>query len=508
MPREVAENPAGFQPVVPVNAPVPAAPEEQPGSGSGSGSCSGSGLWTTLDRPLRLDDSVRDQVGEDARGVEPGEAGERKEGLVVHGPVDLGEQEPGPMVEVQPEDLLGLDGEARDRRGRTELRLVHRDERGFVLAEVVARLSVIGVHLEDLLDELEGAREVAQREQLLRGGEPHVDVVPRRDRRPPGSLGNERPQVRLLGDGAEVQPSGRLEDDGRRGRRAVVPRGGGVLLRSGRPARSSGAGRRRDRRRCAAELVEVRAGPRVPRLEAEHLPEGGARVLLPPGEVGLDPAVHEVGDGHHFACGRAWEASPLKSWRVRSSPSSSRTSAARSRVSRAVRTRDTTPSAFCTASLPNRVRSSASCTAGSSVSISARAAWTRSRFSSNSPATAFRSSRSSICSSRIRRSSSSVRPEVAVTVIDCCWPVSTSRADTPTIPSALISKVTSMDNSPRRAGRIPSRMNSPSSSLSMARSLSPWSTAIRTETWLSCTVVKRCVSLVGTVVFFGMTVWK
>src|SRR6266498_3297090 len=122
MPREVAENPAGFQPVVPVNAPVPVpapAPEEQPGSGS----CSGSGLWTTLDRPLRLDDSVRDQVGEDARGVEPGEAGERKEGLVVHGPVDLGEQEPGPMVEVQPEDLLGLDGEARDRRGRTELRL-------------------------------------------------------------------------------------------------------------------------------------------------------------------------------------------------------------------------------------------------------------------------------------------------------------------------------------------------------------------------------------------------
>ena len=42
----------------------------------------------------------------------------------------------------------------------------------------------------------------------------------------------------------------------------------------------------------------------------------------------------------------------------------------------------------------------------------------------------------------------------------------------------------------------------------MARSLSPCSTAIRTEVWLSWTVVKRCVWLVGTVVFFGMTVWK
>ena len=50
----------------------------------------------------------------------------------------------------------------------------------------------------------------------------------------------------------------------------------------------------------------------------------------------------------------------------------------------------------------------------------------------------------------IRFSSSSVRPEVAVTVMDCCCPVSTSRAETPTMPSALISKVTSISTSPRR----------------------------------------------------------
>ena len=66
-----------------------------------------------------------------------------------------------------------------------------------------------------------------------------------------------------------------------------------------------------------------------------------------------------------------------------------------------------------------------------------------------------RSSSSSSCSSRIRRSSSSVRPEVAVTVIDCRCPVATSRAETPTMPSALISKVTSISTSPRRAGRRP-----------------------------------------------------
>ena len=108
----------------------------------------------------------------------------------------------------------------------------------------------------------------------------------------------------------------------------------------------------------------------------------------------------------------------------------------------------------------------------------------------------------------MRRISASVRPEVAVTVIDCCRPVSTSLAETPTMPSALMSKVTSMPTSPRRAGRMPSSTNSPRSSFSMARSFSPCSTAMRTEVWLSATVVKRWVWLVGTVVLRGMTVEK
>ncbi len=51
-------------------------------------------------------------------------------------------------------------------------------------------------------------------------------------------------------------------------------------------------------------------------------------------------------------------------------------------------------------------------------------------------------------------------------------------------------------------------MNSPSSSFSSARSLSPCSTRIFTEVWLSRTVVNTCCSLVGTVVFCSISLWK
>ena len=54
------------------------------------------------------------------------------------------------------------------------------------------------------------------------------------------------------------------------------------------------------------------------------------------------------------------------------------------------------------------------------------------------------------------------------------------------MPSALMSKTTSISTSPRRAGRMPSSTNSPSSSFSTALSLAPCSTAMRTEVWSSC----------------------
>ena len=42
----------------------------------------------------------------------------------------------------------------------------------------------------------------------------------------------------------------------------------------------------------------------------------------------------------------------------------------------------------------------------------------------------------------------------------------------------------------------------------MALSLAPWSTAMRTAVWSSCTVENRWDWLVGTVVFLGMMVAK
>jgi len=79
------------------------------------------------------------------------------------------------------------------------------------------------------------------------------------------------------------------------------------------------------------------------------------------------------------------------------------------------------------------------------------------------------------------RISSSVRPEEAVTVMLCLRPVCTSMAETETMPSAEMSKMTSMSTSPRLALRSPVIMNSPSSSLWAAISLSPCSTVIFAE---------------------------
>src|SRR6266852_9233645 len=67
--------------------------------------------------------------------------------------------------------------------------------------------------------------------------------------------------------------------------------------------------------------------------------------------------------------------------------------------------------------------------------------------------------------------SSSVRPELEVTVMLWRSPVCTSSAETETMPSALMSKMTSMSTSPRLALRSPVIMNSPRSSFCAAISL-------------------------------------
>ena len=139
------------------------------------------------------------------------------------------------------------------------------------------------------------------------------------------------------------------------------------------------------------------------------------------------PAVDELGDAGHRSLPRrprACAASPLKSWRVRSSASSSRASARevlrrrwrRGRARARPRPSGPRPCRTWSARAPRAPP-------GTSASISRTIAAGAGRGArSNSPAVAFFSSRSSSCSSRIRFSSSSVRPEVAVTVIDCCWP--------------------------------------------------------------------------------------
>ena len=68
--------------------------------------------------------------------------------------------------------------------------------------------------------------------------------------------------------------------------------------------------------------------------------------------------------------------------------------------------------------------------------------------------------------SMISRISPSESPEERVMQVDVAWPVSGSRAVTLTIPSSLISKVTSILTSPRRAFLNPENSNWPSNSFS------------------------------------------
>ncbi len=80
-----------------------------------------------------------------------------------------------------------------------------------------------------------------------------------------------------------------------------------------------------------------------------------------------------------------------------------------------------------------------------------------------------------------------------------CWlrPVALSVALTLRMPSASMSKVTSICGTPRGAGGMPSRMNLPSDLLSAAIGRSPCTTWISTSRWLSEAVEKIWLLRVG-----------
>lgn len=81
---------------------------------------------------------------------------------------------------------------------------------------------------------------------------------------------------------------------------------------------------------------------------------------------------------------------------------------------------------------------------------------------------------------------------------DWLRPLATSLALTSRMPLASMSKQTSIFGMPRGAGGMPSRLNSPSATLSAAIARSPWNTWTVTEVCRSAAVVKVSVFLTGT----------
>ncbi|EKD90699.1 MAG: hypothetical protein ACD_30C00104G0003 [uncultured bacterium] len=101
----------------------------------------------------------------------------------------------------------------------------------------------------------------------------------------------------------------------------------------------------------------------------------------------------------------------------------------------------------------------------------------------------------------ILSTSSLSSPVEPVIVIFCSLPDALSLAETFKIPEASISKVTSTCGTPLGAGGIPSKINFPKDLLSLAICLSPWSTLISTEVWLSAAVENTSDFEDGIVVF-------
>mmetsp|Transcript_16408 Transcript_16408/g.62228 ORF Transcript_16408/g.62228 Transcript_16408/m.62228 type:complete len:218 (-) Transcript_16408:461-1114(-) len=101
--------------------------------------------------------------------------------------------------------------------------------------------------------------------------------------------------------------------------------------------------------------------------------------------------------------------------------------------------------------------------------------------------------------------SASERPPLDLMTMLCSLPVPLSLAFTFTMPSALMSKVTSIWGTPRGAGGTPTSSKLPSFLLSAAISRSPWSTVMPTWVWLSAAVEKVWLRRVGMVVLRGMS---
>mmetsp|Transcript_108579 Transcript_108579/g.151735 ORF Transcript_108579/g.151735 Transcript_108579/m.151735 type:complete len:239 (-) Transcript_108579:315-1031(-) len=101
--------------------------------------------------------------------------------------------------------------------------------------------------------------------------------------------------------------------------------------------------------------------------------------------------------------------------------------------------------------------------------------------------------------------SASDRPPLLLITTLCSLPVPLSLAITLTMPSALMSKVTSIWGTPRGAGGTPTSSKLPSFLLSAAISRSPWRTVMPTWVWLSAAVEKVWLLLVGMVVLRGMS---
>mmetsp|Transcript_7733 Transcript_7733/g.12644 ORF Transcript_7733/g.12644 Transcript_7733/m.12644 type:complete len:419 (+) Transcript_7733:287-1543(+) len=97
--------------------------------------------------------------------------------------------------------------------------------------------------------------------------------------------------------------------------------------------------------------------------------------------------------------------------------------------------------------------------------------------------------------------SASLRPPLLLMTTLCSLPVALSLPETCIMPSASMSKETSICGTPRGAGGMPTRSNWPSSLLSAAISRSPCSTLICTCGWLSAAVENTWLFFVGMVVF-------
>src|SRR5438552_3041738 len=469
--------------------------------------------------------SLLQELGEDAGGVQALQAADGVEILEGDPAVDLRQHEPGPGIEVQPDDLVRGQDDAGDAIHRAQLALVHLGEVLLASRMELLRLLILRLAGEDLPEQLHRPGEVVQRHQLARSGVPGRQLLvlaaghgqrflvdgPCAARL---GLGARRRSVLLDGHGGTVVPRallrprlgllrrqrlGRRLDArlARRFRRHLLLRGGRREPRMRRLLR----GRRRGHvrmdalQRAAQELARAQVG----RLQRVGLLPGAHRLQHAALAVVIEPLEEEAGELVLLGRGHVHERSP----RGATSPRSTAPRSAPSMSSRRSRLARRPALSFCCTCSRARLKAASARCIGSLPSPFAAVCWRRGHSSSNclkissARALCFWNSGCSFCPS-IHSSlalaavliSSSVRPELAVTVMLWRRPVFTSSAETETMPSALMSKMTSMSTSPRLALRSPVNMNSPSSSFWVAISLSPCSTVIFAEVWSSFTVVK------------------